>query len=318
MNDTQKSPDDFPHAVVRKRAALSLIWLVPVIAAIVAGVLVFQNFERFGPVITIQFDTASGLDANQTVIRYRGIRVGTVQSIQLTKDLRGVEVRARLRRFAAGLAREGSVFWIVRPEVGASGVHALETIVSGPYIEALPGNGQGKKQKHFIGLNEAPVIKEGIGTEFVLHCSMIRSLTPNSPVYYRGLPAGKVQYLELSPDSTVVNVHVLIKPNFTPLIRSNTVWWNAGGIDMTWHLLSGLNVSAENLRSVVTGGVAFATPNDPAGLAPPGMTFVLNEKPDVKWLEWSPHIHITNAAVVTPGNAASIDLENLNQGQKQE
>ena len=316
LNANRKAPGDFPRAIIKRRAVLSLIWCVPVVAAIVAGVLVFQNYKRFGPVITIQFESANGLDANQTLIRYRGVRVGAVRSIQLTRELRHVEVTARLERFASGLAHEGSVFWIVRPEVGVAGVHALETIVSGPYIEALPGDGRGKMQNHFVGEDETPVIKHGSGTEFILEASSIRSLGANSPVYYRGLQVGKVQYLELSADSTTVNVHVLIKGSFAPLVRSNTVWWNAGGININWHLLSGLNMTAENLRAVVTGGVSFATPSNPDALASPGTSFTLHNKPEAKWLDWEAHITITNAAVSTPGNPATIDFDNLSQAPK--
>ena len=240
--------------------------------------------------------TEADWSANQTVIRYRGVRVGAVRSVELSRDTRHVEVRARLDRFAAGLARDGTIFWIVRPEVGAAGVHALETIVSGPYIEAQPGAGSGQEQKHFAGASEAPMLKEpGQGLEFILRAPQIRSLGPSSPVYFRGLQAGKVQYLELSADSTSVNVHVLLKENFAPLVRSNTVWWNAGGININWHLLTHINMTAENLRAIVTGGIAFATPSVPGEPASTGATFTLYEKPDEKWLEWSPHLGITNA-----------------------
>ena len=323
MNSTRKTAIkalDFPHAKTTRRAVSSFfIWSVPVVAAVVAAVLVIQNLQKFGPVITIQFESANGLDGNQTVIRYRGVRVGSVQSIKLTSDLQHVEVRARLDRSATGLAREGSMFWVVRPEVGTAGIHALETIVSGPYIEALPGEGKGKAQDHFIGATEAPVVRElGDGTEFILRAPLIRSLGADSPVYYRGLLAGKVLYLALNPDSTTVNVHVLLKPNFSTLVRSNTVWWNAGGIDINWHLLSGLNMTAENLRAVVTGGISFATPNDPAEPAPAGTVFTLFEKPEEKWLAWSPHLENNKTTVSTHGNSAGIDLENMNQVPKQQ
>lgn len=306
---------------MKRDLALSLIWLVPVAAAVIAAFLVFQNFQRLGPSITIEFDNASGLEANQSVIRYRGVRVGSVQSIRLTKDLRQVEVRARLNRFGAGLAREGSIFWIVRPEVGATGVHALETIVSGPYIEAMPGNLNGKSRNHFIGAEEPPVMQGGIGTEFILSAGLIRSLGPGSPVFYRGVQAGSIQYLELSSDSMTVNIHVLIKPGFAPLVRDNTVWWNAGGIDVNWHLLSGLSITAENLRSVLTGGVAFATPNEPGDPAPAHTEFALHERPEERWLGWTPRIAITNAAVSTSSQSApvqpALDLQNANPPQKQ-
>ncbi len=315
----QKLLPEVPHAKLARRATLSFIWSIPVIAAVVATILVVGNLQKFGPVITIQFASANGLDANQSVVRYRGVRIGSVRSIQLARDLQHVDVRARLDRSAAGLAQDGTVFWIVRPEVGAAGVHALETIVSGPYIEALPGDKKGRAQYHFVGATEAPIIKQpGGGTEFILCASQIRSLGADSPVYFRGLQAGKVQYLDLSPDSTTVNVHVLLKPNFSALVHSNTVWWNAGGIDINWHLLSGLNMSAENLRSVVTGGISFATPNDPEGIAPAGTAFVLHERPEEKWLDWSPRLEITNTAVLAPGAPPSIDLENINQSPKEQ
>jgi paraquat-inducible protein B len=317
LKTTHKSPPDFPHAKIKRRTTLSFIWSVPVIAAIVAGVMVVQNLQKIGPAITIQFEEGNGLGANQTVIRYRGVRVGSVRSVQLTPDTRRVEVRARLTRSAAGLAREGTAFWIVRPEVGVAGFHALETIVSGPYIEALPGEGNGKYKNNFIGISEAPIRDPtGGGAEYVLRAAQIRSLGAGSPVYYRGLQAGTVQYLELSRDSTTVNVHILIKTNFTPLVRVNTLWWNAGGIEINWHLLSGLSMTAENLRSVITGGIAFATPNEAGERAPAGTIFTLHEIPEERWLAWSPHLDLTNATVSTPGNPALIDLNNVNQPQK--
>ena len=307
----------FPRARIRQPGARPLIWAVPVIAAVVSIVLVIQNLKKLGPAITIQFDSASGLDANQTLIRYRGVRVGSVKSIELMHDLRHVTVRARLERSAANLAHDGSVFWIVRPEVGAAGVRALETIVSGPYIDVLPGAGGGNIKKDFIGASEPPVIIEPEGgKEFVLRATEIRSLGANSPVYFRGLPAGKVQYLDLSPDSETVNIHVVINHNFASLVRSNSVWWNAGGIDVNWHLLSGLSMTAENLRAVVTGGLSFSTPNNADGPAPDGMKFVLHERPDERWTRWSPYLNITNTTASAPGNTAPIDLENINQTQK--
>lgn len=310
---TSSPHTQYPWAKIRRRTALSFIWLVPVIAAAVAIVLVIQNLHKLGPVVTIQFKNANGLDPNQTLVRYRGIRVGSVKSIQLSPDLQHVEVRARLTRSATGLAREGSIFWIVRPEVGTAGVHALETIVSGPYIEVLPGNPDGKVLDRFIGAEQAPVIRTpNDGIEFILHTAQIRSLGPGSPVFYRGLQAGSVLFLDLSPNSKTVKIHVLIKPNFTSLVRHNSVWWNAGGVDINWHLLSGLNMSAENLKSVITGGIAFATPNEPATPAVAGTTFELYDRPNTKWFEWAPDMTVTNAAVTTPGNSDGVDLENVN------
>lgn len=108
----------------------------------------------------------------------------------------------------------------------------------------------------------------------------------------------------------------MIKPSFTPLVRSNTIWWNAGGVDLSWRLLSGINLTAENLRAVVTGGIAFATPSTPAALAAPGTVFPLHDRPEARWMDWLPHLQLTNATVATPGNPGAIDLDTLNPAPK--
>ena len=63
-------------------------------------------------------------------------------------------VQARLRRSAASIARDGSVFWIVRPEVGPASISGLRTVFAGPYIQALPGTGPPKTE--FVGLDRPP------------------------------------------------------------------------------------------------------------------------------------------------------------------
>jgi paraquat-inducible protein B len=316
MNTQRKT--EFPDAKLKKQATLSLIWLVPILAAIVAGVLVFQNLKKLGPTITVQFENGNGLERNQTLLRYRGVRVGSVRSIQLAKDTRCVEVRAQLDRSASRLAREGTVFWIVRPEVGAAGLRALDTIVSGAYIQVQPGNGNNKPQKNFIGANEAPITRPpGGGVEFVLSSPGVSSLAQGSPVYYRGVEVGSVQYIDLSKDSTSVGIHVLIKTNFAPLVHTNTVWWNAGGINVDLHFF-GINMNAENFKSLIIGAIAFATPTESAELAKTGMIFPLYEKADAKWLEWSPQIGIVSPNAVPPDeNSSSINLNNANVNQLQ-
>jgi paraquat-inducible protein B len=281
---------------------------VPLAAAIVGGWLVFKYVRQAGPVISIQFGDGNEIEANQTTLRYRGVRVGDVLSVQLAKDAQHVEVQARLDESAESLAREGSVFWIVRPEVGAGGFRGLETIVSGPYIQVQPGSGS--KQKNFIGAEKPPILKpsEG-GLEIILTTPSLGSLTVGAPVYYRGMEVGSVQYFVLGKDSTAVNVHILIETNFAPLVRTDSKFWNAGGINVDLKLF-GINISAESLKALVIGGIAFATPPSPGILASNGGSFPLNEKVDKKWLKWSPAIAITNAPAKASQNPPSSLLLN--------
>ena len=304
-----------PEARIKPKMRVSPVWLVPLVAAVVAGWLVFENVQKMGPLITIEFNDGNEVEANQTTIRYRGVKVGAVRSIKLAADQRHVEVRARLENSAKDLAREGSVFWIVRPEVGATGLRGLDTIVSGPYIQVQPGTG--KEQSHFIGADGPPLLdgSEG-GLEIVVTTPELGTLNIGSPVYYRGMEAGEVKYFVLSADSQVVDVHLLIKTNFTQLVRTDSQFWNAGGININLRFL-GINISAESFKSLVIGGIAFATPSAPGPQATNRATFPLNEKLDEKWLKWSPVISSTNAQTrATQPPPSSLLLNSMNPGSK--
>src|SRR5262245_62003679 len=118
--------DDLPQAQVRPRQwVLSVVWIVPVVAAIVAGWLVYDRYRQYGPDITIRFRDGSGVRPGQTPVLYRGVPVAEVTRVTLSEDQRSVEVRARVQRSASSIAREGSGFWIVRPEVGLEQVQGL-------------------------------------------------------------------------------------------------------------------------------------------------------------------------------------------------
>jgi paraquat-inducible protein B len=306
---------NLPQAKIKGRPRVSIIWIVPFIAAIAAGWLVFKNVRASGPAITIQFSDGSGLQANQTVLKYRGVRIGEVRSVQLAGDTAHVEVEVRLTASAKNLARDGSVFWIVRPEVGAGGLSGLETIVSGPYIQVQPGGG--KEQKKFIGAEQPPILNRSkSGLEIILTTAQINTLSVGSPVYYRGIEVGAVEYFVLGANSTRVEIHALIEPAFAPLVRTDSEFWNAGGISVSLKFF-GINVSAENFKSLVIGGIAFATPPPPGILATNGGIFPLNEKVDDKWLKWSPAIEITNASATAPQDSpSSLLLNSVNPNSK--
>lgn len=307
MNAPSSSAAPLPRAKIRRQSKFNLVWLIPVIAAAAAAWLIFNSVRQSGPLITIEFNEANDMKANQTMLRYRGVRVGDVRSVKLSRDSQHVEVQVRLDKSAENLARDGSLFWIVRPEVGAGGLHGLETIVSGPYLQVQPGTGA--PQKKFTGAERPPISKTSGALEIIVTTPQIRTLNAGSPVFYRGLEVGKVLYLALGEDSTLANVHLLIETNFAPLVRADSKFWNAGGINVDLKLF-GINFNAESLKSMVIGGIAFATPPPPGILATNGTVFPLNEKLDEKWLKWSPVITITNANANAPQNSPSALLLN--------
>ncbi len=285
---------ELPEAKVKRSLSnLPVVWIVPMLAAIVAGYLVYERVREFGPKITIAFKDAEGIKEKETPIKYHGVPVGEVTAVELGRDLRYALVTARLHRSALSIARQGSIFWIVRPEVGIGNIAGLATVITGPYIEVLPGSGETKAQ--FVGLDNPPVTPEQKGLRIVLVSSRLESLKPKSPIYYRGVQVGSVEDSRLSRDATHVDVHIFIEEKYAKLVRRGSVFWNVSGVNASLGLFHGLEINVESLRSLVAGGIAFATPD--SSTAPPaknGSIFLLFDKPQKEWLEWAPKIPISS------------------------
>jgi paraquat-inducible protein B len=300
--DEPELADALPKAKVRRRRRFPVVWIVPVVAAIVAGYLVYGRFQEFGPTITIKFKDASGVRAGQTELRYRGVPIGQVVTIELSEDRTYAVVKARLRRETSAMAAEGSVFWVVRPDVRLGDISRLSTIITGPYIEVLPGSG--KPRSEFIGLDSPPPIPERGGLRIILATSHLGSVRPGSPVYYRGIQVGSVTSTSLSRDATAVHVHGVIMRPYARLVRIGSRFWTVGGLDVNVSVLRGVEVNVESLRALVTGGIAFATPEDPSSLpAKEGTIFPLHDKPRKEWLQWTPKI-LTDASMA-PGTVSA-------------
>ena len=287
------STEELPLAVVGKQSRFSVVWIIPIVTALLAVGLLVESFSQKGPLISLRFDEVTGLadDTGQnTQIKYRGVVVGEVRSIELGRALKGVVLKARLNRKATGLACEGSRFWIVRPEISLTGIEGLSTIVSGSYIQVEPG--RGKPKREFIGLKSPPAPGAGEpGLEIVLKAEKLGSLSESSPVLYREVKVGKVQVCELANDARSVDIRVHIDKRYAPLVRKNSVFWNASGISIDASLL-GVKIDTESLESLLVAGLAFATPEEPAEVAPRGMVFPLYDRPKKHWQEWAPAIPI--------------------------
>ena len=293
MSEAQEgsgAAEELPRAKVKRLLwGFPGVWAVPLAAALVAVYLVYDQVREFGPAITIRFKDGSGLKAGRTPLQYNGVRIGEVQSVKLSDDLREVVVGARLLRSAAAVAREGSVFWVVRLGTELQDFANLGTVITGAYIQAVPGTG--KPRADFVGMEGAQAVQEPGALEIILRASRLGSLKPGSPVHYRGIEVGAVRLCRLSADATAAEIHVLIKPRFVSLVNGGSKFWNTSGADVKFGLFSGLEINVESVRSLVTGGIAFATPGAPQDrpLAS-GTVFLLHEQPVKAWLTWAPKI----------------------------
>ena len=196
---------ELPDVVVSKKHRFSIVWLVPLIAAAIAAYLGYDAYTSRGVPIEITFKDGSGLVAGKTQIKFNGLPVGTVQSLEIGPNLDKVIVKAKLDRHASRVAVQGTEFWVVRPEVGLTGIRGLETVVGGPYIALIPG--KGAAVRYFEGLEQPPPADaDQPGLSVTVRTESAGSLHVGSPVYYRQISIGVVSQMTLTNTSQ----HVLI------------------------------------------------------------------------------------------------------------
>ena len=245
-----------------------------------------------GVALTIRVPRGDGLNPG-TSIRYKGLEVGKVERVELTPDLQAVMLHARVTQATQQIARVGTQFWVVKPEVSLTRAANLETLVSGQYLEVLPATKAGNRQVNFVAQAAAPTDNaREEGLRLVLSAARRGSIKPGVVVSYREVPVGKVTDFELGPTSDRVLIHILIEPPYAPLVRTGSRFWNASGIGVDAGLFSGVKVRTESLEALLEGGIAFASPDNAqmGGPAQAGQTFVLNDELKEEWLRWAPKI----------------------------
>jgi paraquat-inducible protein B len=250
---------ELPRAmVVRPKRRPSAVWLIPIIAGLVAVGIAVQRLRSEGPTITIEFRAADGIEAGKTFIKYKDVNLGQVTSVHLSPDYSKVEVTAKITKRAAGLMVEDAKFWVVRPTISLSGISGLNTLLSGNYIGFEAGS-SANEQTEFVGLDKAPVVSGQLGREFILKARDLGSLSEGSPVYYRRLPVGQVVSYGLAPDGRSVEIRVFVSAPYDKYVTVASRFWNAGGVDIIADA-NGLDVRTESLIAALVGGIAFDSP----------------------------------------------------------
>ncbi|MCW8885480.1 MAG: MlaD family protein [Motiliproteus sp.] len=249
--------------VKARSKSISAIWFVPLIALIAAGWLGYRAWQQTGPTIELHFSNASGIVAGKTEIRFKDVKIGLVTDIKIDEALYLVKVKAEIDPVAASHISSNSRFWVVQPRVTLSGISGLNTLLSGVYIQVDPGD-SGPFQNSFRGLDEPPsVISTDKGTSYQLAAETLGSLDIGSPVYYRQIQIGEVSGYNLADDGESVNVRIFIDAPHDQQVKSNSRFWNISGFGMELNA-QGLKANMTSLASLIAGGIAFDTPDDPS------------------------------------------------------
>lgn len=266
-----------PELAVRARRLPSMIWLIPLVAALIGLWLVAYDWIEQGPMITIEFATAEGIELGKTRIRYKEVDIGEVKAIALTDDRKGVLVSAQLIKSARDLLASDSRFYVVRPRIAGGTVSGLNTLLSGAYIGIDPGTSK-ETSKTFVGLDQPPIVTGDVpGREFKLHGDEIGSLDYGAPIYFRHINVGHVTHYALDQKGQGVDIDIFIDAPYDRFVTGNTRFWHASGFDLTLDA-NGVKLTTESLVSIVEGGIAFQDlPDQPAapGPAAAGSRFTL-------------------------------------------
>ena len=267
--------------VPKKRARIAVVWIVPIVAALVGAGIVVQQYLNEGPTIRISFRTAEGIEPGKTSIKYKDVDIGKVTEVVLSKDFSKILVTAKMEKHAEGLLVTDSRFWIVKPRVTLGGVSGIGTLLSGRYIGIEPGKAA-KSSGYFVGLEVPPPVTAGMsGREFVLHAGTLGSLGIGSPIFYRRLNVGQVIGYDLAPDGKSVGIKIFMNAPYDGYITPDTRFWESSGIHASMGA-GGLSVQTESLLSVLVGGIVLETPPSatPGKPAPAKSVFTLFENRD--------------------------------------
>jgi len=249
----------FPIAHIRPHH-FSAIWLIPILAALIAIYLGWHSYSEHGPHITISFKTAQDIIPGQTQLRYKAVTLGTVEAVHLNPDLSGVIVDVQMTSQAKSFLTDRARFWVVRPQLSVFNASDIETLVTGSYIQVEPGVQGGHPKGHFVGLETPPTDRtDEQGSEFVLSTTTLGSLNIGSPVNFRGIEVGEVLGYDMLSDKEPLSIKIFIRKPYDRYVREHSEFWNASGLSLSFGP-SGVHLTTHSLRSVLVGGVSFDTP----------------------------------------------------------
>jgi paraquat-inducible protein B len=301
MPGPEQKPDggDFPDAAAspRSRWRLQLVWLVPIVALLIGGWLAVKAVIEKGPTITISFETAEGLEAGKTKIKFKNVDIGVIKSVTLTPDHQRVVATADITKDATTMLVDNTRFWVVRPRISGGTVSGIGTLLSGSYIGMDVGNSQ-TERRDFVGLEVPPVIASGVpGKEFILKSADMGSLDVGSPIFFRRLQVGQVTSYALDPDGKGVTLHAFINAPYDRFVTPGTRFWHASGIDVTVGT-NGIQLNTQSVVSILIGGIAFEAPAgaDEETVAAQDATFTLfGDRTDAM----KPHYRIVDRYMVS-------------------
>ena len=249
-------------AKIIKIRAISAIWIIPIVTAIVGLWIIYSHFADRGTPFTLLAKDASGIVAGKTVIKNRSVDIGIVDEVTLSKDFEKVVIKGRIYNDMEPLLKNDSIFWVVKPEIGRDGVTGLGTILSGVYIELASGNDTHSfKNNPFILSDNPPLSDPSIkGIRVNLESDQNGVIPRGASVMFHGYRVGNVETSEFDVDSRKMKYQIFITKPYDALVTQNVRFWKEGGIDLSLSS-SGASLNVPSLDVLMSGGISFDLPD---------------------------------------------------------
>lgn len=203
-------------AEVRKGRWPGWIWAVPIAAVAVVVWLMARQWSARGTDVTVTFDDAAQMKAGTTPVIYRGLQIGKVSDVSLSKDGSKAVVRLKINNDEKQYLRAGTRFYLEGESPSLSDPASLKALFSGPTIQMLPGGGP--PSRSFNGLSgEAP---KRLAVAIPYRVTLDESagdLKAGAPVTLRGFEVGEVTAVELKIDPRAGNVLTQVLIALDPL-----------------------------------------------------------------------------------------------------
>lgn len=245
------------NAIERKASKrLSIIWVIPILALILTGMLVWKNTFDQGPIITLNIMSADGIEAGKTLVKFRSVKVGMVQDVRLSPDYSRTILTIQMDKDTDEMLSEDTKFWIVKPRIEHTGISGLDTLLSGSYIEMALGDSSNFSSE-FTALDKPPVnqfSEDGINIK--LYSAGSKRLSVGETVTFRGFDVGMIADASFDMGKKKILYKVFIREPYSQLINESTKFWVSSGIDVSFNA-SGLSLNTDSLDNMISGGVSF-------------------------------------------------------------
>ena len=247
--------DDHKNVESLRHVRFNSIWLVPLVAILVASWMLYQNWASQGPIITLMASNAEGLEAGQTKLKARNVDVGRVIDIRLSPDYDKAIIKVRMNQGTQEMLRQDAKFWVVKPRIGKDGVSGLGTLLSGAYIDMSPGH-QGEESSNFTLLNQPPLSTTKEGIRILLHSTDSAKLGVGTLVHFRGYEVGYVEEVGFDVNSGAITYRVVVQPPYDSLVNSAVQFWITPGVSFK-SSVQGFELTLDSLETFLLGGISF-------------------------------------------------------------